>query len=940
MFEKVTKKFAYGAHTVTLETGEIARQSGGAVVCSMDDTVVLATVVARKEAKPGQDFFPLTVDYIEKTYAAGRIPGGFFKREGRPSEKETLTSRLIDRPIRPLFPDGFYNEVQVIIHVLSINPEIDPDIPAMIGASAALSLSGIPFKGPIGAARVGYIDGQYILNPTATQLKASQLNLVVAGTERAVLMVESEADQLSEEVMLGAVMYGHEQMQAAINAIHELVRDAGKPAWDWKPADRNEALMAQARAARGAGAARRLPDAQQAGAHAQDQRRLHTGVGEARGRGRGHRHIQARRQRGRWILFDLQAKIVRSQILDGEPRIDGRDTRTVRPIEIRLGVLPRTHGSALFTRGETQALVTATLGTKQDEQFVDALQGEYRDRFMLHYNMPPFATGETGRVGTPKRREIGHGRLAKRSLLAVLPSYDDFQYSLRVVSEITESNGSSSMASVCGGCLAMMDAGVPLKAHVAGVAMGLIKEGNKFAVLTDILGDEDHLGDMDFKVAGSANGITALQMDIKIEGITREIMQVALAQAKEGRMHILQKMQDAISVSRGELSAFAPRLIKMKINPEKIRDVIGKGGAVIRALTEETGTQIDIEDDGTVIIASVDQEKGKEAQRRIQELTAEVEVGKVYDGTVLRLLDFGAIVQLLPGKDGLLHISQIANERVNAVADYLKEGQAVKVKVIEADEKGRVRLSMKAVEGNAPAAHQPQHSSNSECMAQRGASAPLLLFGEGSGWRTLRAMNAVEISRPGGPDVLRPVVRARPVAGPGEVLIRVQAAGVNRPDVLQRKGAYAPPPGASDLPGLEVAGIIEAADDSGPVDTRSARVRPGGRRRLRRVVCGAGGAMPADPGRTDLRRGRRTAGNLLHGLEQCVRPCRPRTGRVPAGAGRHQRHRGGRDSTGRGAGQHGFRDCRLGREGTRLRGARSAAGHQLPHRGLRRCRQV
>jgi polyribonucleotide nucleotidyltransferase len=528
----------------------------------------------------------------------------------------------------------------------------------------------------------------------------------VAGTERAVLMVESEADQLSEEVMLGAVMHGHEQMQAAINAIHELVREAGKPAWDWKPASQNEALMAKLVLLAG-------PELRDAYQIRNKQARTHkindvytqvwkkleedaTATGTPKP---DDNAVDA-------ILFDLQAKIVRSQILDGEPRIDGRDTRTVRPIEIRLGVLPRTHGSALFTRGETQALVTATLGTKQDEQFVDALQGEYRDRFMLHYNMPPFATGETGRVGTPKRREIGHGRLAKRSLLAVLPSYDDFQYSLRVVSEITESNGSSSMASVCGGCLAMMDAGVPLKAHVAGVAMGLIKEGNKFAVLTDILGDEDHLGDMDFKVAGSANGITALQMDIKIEGITREIMQVALAQAKEGRMHILQKMQDAISVSRGELSAFAPRLIKMKINPEKIRDVIGKGGAVIRALTEETGTQIDIEDDGTVIIASVDQEKGKEAQRRIQELTAEVEVGKVYDGTVLRLLDFGAIVQLLPGKDGLLHISQIANERVNAVADYLKEGQAVKVKVIEADEKGRVRLSMKAVEGNAAAAQQ------------------------------------------------------------------------------------------------------------------------------------------------------------------------------------------------------------------------------------------
>ena len=669
----------------------------------MDDTVVLATVVARKEAKPGQDFFPLTVDYIEKTYAAGRIPGGFFKREGRPSEKETLTCRLIDRPIRPLFPDGFFNEVQVIIHVLSVDPEIDPDIPAMIGASAALSLSGIPFKGPIGAARVGYLDGQYIINPTATQLKASRLNLVVAGTERAVLMVESEADQLPEDVMLGAVMHGHAQMQAAINAIHELVRDAGKPVWEWQPTTQNEALTAKLIHIAG----QDLKDAYQIRnkqARSQKIKDVEAKVSaalvaEAAASGQPRPDDNAIDA----ILFDLQAKIVRGQILNGEPRIDGRDTRTIRPIEIRLGVLPRTHGSALFTRGETQALVTATLGTKQDEQIIDALMGEYRERFMMHYNMPPFATGETGRVGTPKRREVGHGRLAKRSLLAVLPSYDDFQYSLRVVSEITESNGSSSMASVCGGCLAMMDAGVPLKAHVAGVAMGLIKDGNKFAVLSDILGDEDHLGDMDFKVAGTVNGITALQMDIKIEGITREIMQVALAQAKEGRMHILQKMQDALGASRGELSAFAPRLIKMKINPEKIRDVIGKGGAVIRALTEETGTQIDIEDDGTVIIASVDQDKGREAQRRIMELTAEVEVGKVYDGTVLRLLDFGAIVQILPGRDGLLHISQIANERVNAVADYLKEGQAVKVKVIEADEKGRVRLSMKAVAGEAPA---------------------------------------------------------------------------------------------------------------------------------------------------------------------------------------------------------------------------------------------
>ena len=704
MFDKITKTFQFGAHTVTLETGEIARQATGAVVCSMDGTVVLATVVARREAKAGQDFFPLTVDYVEKTYAAGKIPGGFFKREGRPSEKETITSRLIDRPIRPLFPDGFFNEIQVVVHVLSVNPEVDPDIPAMIATSAALSVSGIPFKGPIGAARVGYLDGQYLLNPTATQLKQSQLDLVVAGTERAVLMVESEAQQLPEEVMLGAVVHGHTQAQAAIDAIHDLVREAGKPVWDWQPPAKNEALLAKLVQLAGPGFkaayeirskqartqkidatyrevwAKLIEDAAAAGEPKPDDNTVDA------------------------ILFDLQAKIVRSQILDGEPRIDGRDTRTVRPIAIRQGVLPRTHGSSLFTRGETQALVTATLGTKQDEQIIDALMGEYRDRFMLHYNMPPFATGETGRVGAPKRREIGHGRLAKRALIPVLPSEQEFGYSLRVVSEITESNGSSSMASVCGGCLALMDAGVPLKAHVAGVAMGLIKDGNKFAVLTDILGDEDHLGDMDFKVAGTASGVTALQMDIKIEGITKEIMQVALAQAKEGRMHILQKMQEAMEAPRGELSAFAPRMIKMKINPEKIRDVIGKGGSVIRALTEETGTQIDIEDDGSITIASVDLDKGREAERRIRELTAEVEVGKVYDGTVLRLLDFGAIVQILPGKDGLLHISQIANERVNAVADYLKEGQQVKVKVIEADEKGRVRLSMKAAAAEVAAA--------------------------------------------------------------------------------------------------------------------------------------------------------------------------------------------------------------------------------------------
>ena len=697
MFNKVTQSFQYGQHTVTLETGEIARQASGAVLVSVEDTVVLATVVGAKSAKAGQDFFPLTVDYIEKTYAAGRIPGGFFKREGKPSEKETLTSRLIDRPIRPLFPEGFYNEVQVVIHVLSVNPEIDPDIPAMIGASAALAVSGIPFNGPLGAARVAYVDGSYVLNPTATQLKTSQMDLVVAGTEQAVLMVESEAKQLSEEIMLGAVVYGHEQMQAVINAIHDLVRDAGKPVWDWTPAAKNEALINRIKHF----AEVALADAYQIRQKQERSNRIkqiyadvmaHLNEDAASAGGVKPDDVEVGN-----ILFDLESKIVRGQILNGEPRIDGRDTRTVRPISIRTSVLPRTHGSVLFTRGETQALVIATLGTKQDEQIIDALQGEYRERFMLHYNMPPFATGETGRVGTPKRREIGHGRLAKRALVAVLPKEDEFSYSMRIVSEITESNGSSSMASVCGGCLSLMDAGVPLKAHVAGIAMGLIKEDNKFAVLTDILGDEDHLGDMDFKVAGTANGITALQMDIKIQGITKEIMKVALAQALEARMHILGKMQEAMPHGRTELSDFAPRLLTIKINPEKIRDVIGKGGAVIRALTEETGTQIDIQEDGTVTIASVDAAAAQEAKRRIELITAEVEVGSVYEGTVLKLLDFGAIVQVLPGKDGLLHISQISDKRVNNVAEYLQEGQQVRVKVLEADEKGRLRLSMKAL---------------------------------------------------------------------------------------------------------------------------------------------------------------------------------------------------------------------------------------------------
>ena len=703
MFNKVSKTFQYGQHQVTLETGEIARQASGAVLVSIEDTVVLATVVARKDAKPGQDFFPLTVDYVEKTYAAGKIPGGFFKREGRPSEKETLTSRLIDRPIRPLFPEGYLNEVQIIIHVLSVNPEIDPDIAAMIGASAALCVSGIPFAGPIGAARVGYVNGEYLLNPTVSQLAKTQLDLVVAGTETAVLMVESEAKELSEEIMLGAVVFGHDQMKVVIDAIHELVRDGGKPEVEWKPAAKNEDLISRVTGI----AEGKLREAYQTRDKQARTAKL-KGVTAEVSAALSAAGVSADSVDVGNILFDLEAKIVRSQILEGEPRIDGRDTRTVRPISIRTGVLPRTHGSALFTRGETQALVIATLGTARDEQKIDALMGEYSDRFMLHYNMPPFATGETGRVGTPKRREIGHGRLAKRALLAAMPAPEDFSYSVRLVSEITESNGSSSMASVCGGCLALMDAGVPMKSHVAGIAMGLIKEGSKFAVLTDILGDEDHLGDMDFKVAGTAQGITALQMDIKIQGITKEIMQVALAQAKEGRIHILAKMQEAVPHGKGELSDFAPRLITVRINPEKIRDVIGKGGAVIRALTEETGTQIDISDEGIVTIASVDAAAGQEAKRRIEELTASVEVGKTYDGVVLKLLDFGAIVQVMPGKDGLLHISQIANERVNAVADYLKEGQQVRVKVLETDDRGRLKLSMKAATAPEVEAAQPQ----------------------------------------------------------------------------------------------------------------------------------------------------------------------------------------------------------------------------------------
>jgi len=658
----------------------------------MDGTVVLATVVAKTEGKAGQDFFPLTVDYLEKSYAAGKIPGSFFKREGRPSEYETLTSRLIDRPIRPLFPEGFFNEVHVVVHTVSLNPEVDADIASLIAVSAALSISGVPFNGPIGAARVGYVNGEYVLNPGQTQRKDSILDLVVAGTEAAVLMVESEAQQLSEEVMLGAVVFGHQQGNIAVNAIHELVRDAGKPVWDWKAPAKDEALIAKvdSLAKDKLVAAYQIRNKQ---ARTQACRAAYSDVMSAlKAEGTAFDSVAVE-----GLLFEIEAKIVRSQILAGEPRIDGRDTRTVRAIEIRNGVLPRTHGSALFTRGETQALVVTTLGTERDAQRIDALSGDYEDRFMLHYNMPPFATGETGRVGTPKRREIGHGRLAKRALVACLPSKEEFPYTMRVVSEITESNGSSSMASVCGGCLSLMDAGVPMKAHVAGIAMGLIKEDNRFAVLTDILGDEDHLGDMDFKVAGTTNGITALQMDIKIQGITKEIMQVALAQAKEARMHILGKMQEAMAEAKTEVSNFAPRLFTMKINPEKIRDVIGKGGAVIRALTEETGTQINIEEDGTITIASSDPAKAEEAKRRIEQITAEVEIGKIYEGPITKILDFGALVNLLPGKDGLLHISQIAHERVEKVTDYLSEGQIVKVKVLETDEKGRIKLSMKAL---------------------------------------------------------------------------------------------------------------------------------------------------------------------------------------------------------------------------------------------------
>ena len=690
----IKKSFQYGAHTVTLETGEIARQASGAVIVSMGDTVVLVTAVGLKRGAEGRDFFPLTVDYQERTYAAGKIPGGFFRREGRPSENETLVSRLIDRPIRPLFPEGFTNEVQVIATVMSLDPEIDPDIPSMLGASAALSISGMPFQGPIGAARVGYIDGNYVLNPTASQLAGSQLDLVVAGTEQAVLMVESEAKELPEAVMLGSVIFGHEQLQAAIRAIRELAAEVGTPAWDWQPPAADTAL-ADAVAAAGKAAfteAYQIADKQQRYARLDEIRSAITAQLTAE-----DATPRFGEEAVRTAIEDLEYNTVRGRILAGEKRIDGRDTKTVRPITVRTGVLPRVHGSALFTRGETQALVVATLGTARDAQIIDALQGERKDHFMFHYNFPPYCVGETGRVGSPKRREIGHGRLAKRGVAAMMPGIEEFPYSVRVVSEITESNGSSSMASVCGSSLALMDAGVPLKAPVAGVAMGLIKEGDKFAVLTDIMGDEDHLGDMDFKVAGTTQGVTALQMDIKIQGITKEIMEIALAQAHEARLHILSRMSDAIARPREEMSRFAPRYITMKINPDRIRDVIGKGGATIRAITEETGTSIDITDDGTVKIASVDAAAGEEAKRRIEQLTADVTVGNIYEGKVAKLMDFGAFVTILPGKDGLVHISQICDERVQNVSDKLSEGDIVKVKVLEVDKQGRIRLSMKAV---------------------------------------------------------------------------------------------------------------------------------------------------------------------------------------------------------------------------------------------------
>ena len=689
----IKKTFQYGQHLVTLETGEIARQTSGAVLVNMADTVVLVTVVAARETQEGRDFLPLRVDYQERSYAAGRIPGGFFRREGRPSESETLVARLMDRPLRPLFPDGFTHEVQIIATVLSLNNQVDPDIPALIGASAAVALSGVPFDGPIGAARVGYRDGQYLLNPSRAEIKTSRLDLVVAGTERAVLMVESEAEELPEEVMLGAVVFGHEQMQVAIRAILDLVAEAGAPRWNWQPPASDEMLANATRAAAGTA----LAEAYQIPEKLARQQR----VREIR----DQLIVQLTAQEPeRWTsqaiesaFSTLEKQVVRGRILSGQPRIDGRDTRTVRPISVRVGVLPRTHGSALFTRGETQALVVTTLGTERDAQIIDAIEGEYRQPFLLHYNFPPYSVGEIGMVGSPKRREVGHGRLAKRGVQAVMPNPEKFPYTVRVVSEITESNGSSSMASVCGASLSLMDAGVPIKAPVAGIAMGLIKDADRFAVLTDIIGDEDHLGDMDFKVAGTGDGVTALQMDIKIDGITREIMEQALAQAREGRLHILGKMGQVITRPSQELSEFAPRYTTLRINPEKIRDVIGKGGVTIRAITEETGATIDINDDGTIKIASVDKAAGDEARRRIEQITADVEVGQIYEGKVVRIMDFGAFVAILPGRDGMVHISQICEERVQNVSDKLAVGDVVKVKVLEIDKQGRVRLSMKGL---------------------------------------------------------------------------------------------------------------------------------------------------------------------------------------------------------------------------------------------------
>ena len=692
---KITKSFQYGKHQVTLETGEIARQAGGAVMISCDGTMVLCTAVAAKTQREGQDFFPLTVDYQEKFYAGGRIPGGFFKREGRATEKETLTSRLIDRPIRPLFPEDFKNEVQVIATVMSLNPEVDGDILALIGCSAAVALTGAPFQGPIGAAKVGYKDGQYLLNPSVSELKESQLELVVAGTRDAVLMVESEAAELSEDVMLGAVMFGHREMQVAIDAINALVSEANRPKWDWEAPAKNEGMIESLRTAIGDRLAKAFSIS--------DKGERRTSIGAAKKEVLGE--LQPGIEANGWTTAELskefgefEYRTMRDAVLKTKVRIDGRALDTVRPITSKVGVLPRVHGSSLFTRGETQAIVAVTLGTARDGQIIDAVGGEYKEHFLFHYNFPPYSVGEAGRMMGPKRREIGHGRLAKRGVLAVMPTMESFPYTIRVVSEITESNGSSSMASVCGSSLALMDAGVPIKAPVAGIAMGLVKEGDDFVVLSDILGDEDHLGDMDFKVAGTADGITALQMDIKIQGITEEIMRVALAQAKQGRLHILGEMANALTTPREELSEFAPRLITIKIHPDKIREVIGKGGSVIQAITKETGTQIDIQDDGTITIASVNAAAGQAAKARIEQITSDVEPGRIYEGKVVKLMDFGAFVTISPGKDGLVHVSQISNERVEKVSDKLKEGDVVKVKVLEVDKQGRIRLSMKAVE--------------------------------------------------------------------------------------------------------------------------------------------------------------------------------------------------------------------------------------------------